>query len=259
VADVIPRAIVALDVPSEERALAVVRELGETCDFVKVGSELFTAAGPRVMRALREEQREIFLDLKFHDIPNTVRGAAKSAAAHGARLITVHASGGRAMIEAAVEGAAAGAREAMGAGAGQGDRHSCQVLAVTVLTSLDATMLGELWARPVDSVIDEVLRLAELARSAGAHGIVCSGAEAEAVHARFGDSLALLVPGIRLSGGATHDQKRVVTPGQAIAAGASYLVLGRAVLEASDPRAALRAIQGEIAASRERALGARLA
>ncbi|HEX6534958.1 MAG TPA: orotidine-5'-phosphate decarboxylase [Gemmatimonadaceae bacterium] len=230
-AELTPRAIVALDVPSADAALSLVERLGDACDFVKVGSELFTAAGPEVVRALRDGGREVFLDLKVHDIPNTVRGAARSAAALGASLLTVHASGGRAMIEAAVEGA--------------GER--CGVLAVTVLTSLDASALGEAWGRRVDDVEGEVLRLAELARGAGAHGVVCSGGEAGAVHARHGDALRLLVPGIRLAGGTVHDQKRVVTPEGAVAAGASYLVLGRVVTGAPDPAATLRGIRASLA------------
>jgi orotidine-5'-phosphate decarboxylase len=222
----LPRAIVALDVPDAERARQLVERLGDACDFVKVGNELFTAAGPAVVRAMRDGGRDVFLDLKFHDIPNTVRAAARNAASLGARLITVHAAGGRAMIEAAVEGAGA----------------ACGVLGVTVLTSLDAGALGESLGRRVDDVRAEVLRYAELARSAGAHGVVCSGAESAAVRERFGDALRILVPGIRVAGGATHDQARVVTPEQAVAAGASYLVLGRAVTGAPDPAAALRGI-----------------
>ena len=228
-----PRAIVALDVPDAVRALALTARLGAACDFVKVGLELFTAEGPSVVRALRAEGRDVFLDLKLHDIPNTVRAAARSAAETGAALVTVHASGGRAMLEAAVEGA--GAR--------------CGVLAVTVLTSLDRITLGDSWGREVIDVQDEVLRLAGLVRAAGAHGVVCSGAEAAAVRGEFGEGLAVLVPGIRRAGGATHDQARVVTPGAAVAAGARYLVLGRAVTGASDPVAELRSIREEMAAS----------
>jgi orotidine-5'-phosphate decarboxylase len=223
-----PRIIVALDVPSAERALALADSLGPDCDFVKVGSELFTAAGPRVVRDLASgagggATRDIFLDLKFHDIPATVRGGARSAAALGATLLTVHASGGREMIEAAVEGAGAG----------------CGVLAVTILTSLDADVLEEVWGRRVADLTDEALRLADIARSAGAHGVVCSGHEAAAIRERHGDALKLLVPGIRLAGGEVHDQRRVSTPASAVAAGASYLILGRAVTAADDPVAAL--------------------
>jgi orotidine-5'-phosphate decarboxylase len=223
-----PRVIVALDVSSAERAIALANSLGPDCDFVKVGSELFTAAGPQVVRDLASgaaggPERDIFLDLKFHDIPATVRGGARSAAALGARLLTVHASGGRAMVEAAVEGAG----------------ESCGVLAVTVLTSLDSGVLGEVWGREVSDLTEEALRLADIARSAGAHGVVCSGHEAAAIRARHGDALKLLVPGIRLAGGEVHDQRRVSTPASAVSAGASYLILGRAVTAAPDPVAAL--------------------
>jgi orotidine-5'-phosphate decarboxylase len=229
-ADVTPRVIVALDVPDARSALALVDRLGAACDFVKVGSELFTAAGPDVVRALRARGRDVFLDLKLHDIPNTVRGAMRSAASLDARLVTVHAAGGRAMMEAAV--------------AGGGD--ACGVLAVTVLTSLDADGLGEAWGREVADVRGEVVRLAGLARSAGVHGVVCGGGEAEAVHARHGAALRTLVPGIRLEGGAVHDQKRVVTPRGAVEAGASYLVLGRAVTAAPEPAAALDRVLREV-------------
>jgi orotidine-5'-phosphate decarboxylase len=237
VAEVTPRVIVALDVPSADRAIALADSLGEDCDFVKIGSELFTAAGPAVVSALANEhgggaagrRRDIFLDLKFHDIPATVRGAARSAAALGVRLLTVHASGGREMIEAAVEGAGA----------------NCGVLAVTILTSLDAEVLGEVWGRREPDLTVEALRLAEIARSAGAHGVVSSGHEAAAIRASYGDSLALLVPGIRLAGGDVHDQRRVSTPASAVAAGASYLILGRAVTAVADPAAALRRARAE--------------
>lgn len=236
-----PRIIVALDVPSAELATELADSLGPECDFVKVGSELFTAAGPQVVRELaragegaggeaRPRKRDIFLDLKFHDIPATVRGGARSAATLGATLITVHASGGREMIEAAVEGAG----------------PDCGVLAVTILTSLDARVLGEVWGRPVADLTEEALRLADIARSAGARGVVCSGHEAAAIRERHGDALELLVPGIRLAGGDVHDQRRVVTPASAVAAGASYLILGRAVTAAADPVAALSRARREV-------------
>lgn len=225
-----PRAIVALDVPEAAQALALLSRLGARADFVKVGSELFTAAGPELVARMRAQSRDVFLDLKWHDIPTTVRNAARSASRLDVRLVTVHASGGRAMLDAAVEGAG----------------PACGVLAVTVLTSLDGAALGEAWGRSIARVEDEVLRLAELARAAGAHGIVCSGAEAAAVRAAYGNALELLVPGIRLAGGDAHDQARVVTPEAAVAAGASYLVLGRAVTAAGDPAAALAAVQAAL-------------
>jgi orotidine-5'-phosphate decarboxylase len=221
------RAIVALDVADADQATALLTRLGPDVDFVKVGSELFTAAGPELVARMRASRRDVFLDLKWHDIPTTVRKAARAASKLDVRLVTVHASGGRAMLDAAVEGAG----------------QSCGVLAVTVLTSLDAASLGEAWGRSIARVEDEVLRLAELARAAGAHGIVCSGAEAVAVRAVYGNTLRLLVPGIRLPGGIAHDQARVVTAEAALAAGASYLVLGRAVTEAPDPREALTTVR----------------
>jgi len=230
-----PRVIVALDVPAATEAMSLVSRLGAACDFVKVGSALFTAAGPDIVDRLQARGCDVFLDLKFHDIPNTVREASLAAARAGARLLTVHASGGGAMIAAALDGVTAAA-------AGNG----CTVLAVTVLTSLDAAQLGTAWGRAVTDVRAEVLRLAGIARDAGAHGVVCSGHEAAAVRDSYGDALALLVPGVRLSGGAVHDQKRVVTPAQAVAAGARYLVVGRAVTQAPDPAAALSQVRAEI-------------
>jgi len=222
--------IVALDVPSTRDALALVERLGDECRFYKVGSELFTREGPAVVQALRDAGCDVFLDLKFHDIPNTVRQGAAAAASLGARLLTVHASGGEAMVRAAVEGAGEG----------------CGVLAVTILTSLDAGMLARAWGRDTVSIDDEVLRLAGVAATAGAHGIVCSGRELAAVRTRFGDRLAPLVPGIRLAGGASHDQARTMGPGEAARAGARYLVLGRAVTAAADPVAAMHAVRREL-------------
>lgn len=218
--------IVALDFPDAERAMTLVQVLDEKCRFYKVGSELFTAAGPDVIQWLRDTGCDVFLDLKFHDIPNTVAGAMRRVADMGVRLTTVHASGGSKMISAAVEAAGS----------------SCGVLAVTILTSMDDATLGEAWGRERVDFENEVLRLAELARSSGAHGIVCSGHEAEAVHSRHGSALKLLVPGIRLPGDDPGDQSRVVTPAEAVAAGASYLVLGRAVTAAREPREAMAAV-----------------
>ena len=232
--DARPRAIpiVALDVPGLAPALALVERLGDACRFYKVGLELFTAAGPEVVERIRATGADVFLDLKFHDIPNTVRGAVRSAAALGASLVTVHAAGGRAMLEAAVEGA--------------GDR--CTVLAVSVLTSMDGPSLGEAWGRADVAPREEVLRLAALARRAGVPGLGCSGVEAAAVHAAHGDALRLLVPGIRLAGGERHDQARVVTPAEAQARGARWIILGRAVTGEPDPVAAMARVEAELAA-----------
>ena len=228
--------IVALDVPSLARARAIVDTLGAACDFYKVGLQLFVAEGPPVVSWLREQAKRVFLDLKLHDIPNTVRGAARSAAAHGASLLTVHASGSSAMLAAAVEGA------------GAQDGTGCGVLAVTVLTSLTASDVEVAWGRPIASVEDEVVRMAGIARAAGTFGIVCAGTEAAAVQAVHGVALRVLVPGVRDAGGAADDQSRVVTPAQAAAAGAAYVVLGRMVTAAADPAAAYRAAVAQLGA-----------
>ena len=229
--------IVALDVPSLAQARSLVDALGPACDFYKVGLQLFVAEGPAAVSWLRGQGKRVFLDLKLHDIPNTVRAAAQSAVAHGASLLTVHASGSRAMLEAAVEGA------------GAQDGSGCGVLAVTILTSLTAADVELAWGRPVPSLHDEVLRLATIARGAGAFGIVCAGTEAGAVRAAHGAALRVLVPGVRDAGGAVHDQTRVVTPAQAAAAGAAYVVLGRMVTAAADRPAAYAAAVAQLALS----------
>jgi orotidine-5'-phosphate decarboxylase len=224
--------IIPLDVPNAEDALELVEHFGDLCRFYKVGNELFTAAGPGVVHALRARGCDVFLDLKFHDIPNTVAGGVRNAVAMGARLVTVHATGGRAMLDAAVKAAG----------------PTCGVLAVTVLTSLEARDVAESWGRSDDlDVSTEVMRLADLAAGAGAHGIVCSGHEAASVRDRFGDRLATLVPGVRAADGATHDQARVVTPERVAAAGARYAIIGRMVTAAPDRRAAMERVRAALA------------
>ena len=218
--------IIALDVPSLDAARALVERLGPEADYVKVGLELFTAEGPRVVEWLRAQGTRVFLDLKLHDIPNTVRGAARSAAAMGASLLTVHGYGGVPMVEAAVEGAGA----------------ETGILVVTVLTSFDAVALGVALGREAPEMGAEVLRLAAVAERSAAHGIVCSGHELRAVRSTY-TRLRPLVPGIRLAGGEAHDQARITTPLQASGDGAAYLVLGRAVTAAADPAAVLRDIR----------------
>lgn len=230
-ADVIP--IVALDFPSAKAALALVDQLGNRCAMYKVGNELFTSAGPSIMEELRNRGRSIFLDLKFHDIPNTVAGAVRAGAAMGARLMTVHASGGSAMLKAAVEAA--------------GDQDKVGILGVTILTSLTGNEVGEAWGRDDLDPMMEVLRLAGLVAEAGAHGIVCSGLEAAAVTKQFGKRLNLLVPGVRPAGESANDQARVVTPADAAKAGARYIVIGRSVTKADDPSVAMARINDEIA------------
>ncbi|HEX9563447.1 MAG TPA: orotidine-5'-phosphate decarboxylase [Gemmatimonadaceae bacterium] len=223
--------IIALDVQDIGRALAIVRDLGDSCGFYKIGSELFTAAGPAAAAAVRAEGKRVFLDLKFHDIPNTVRAGCAAARQAGASLVTVHAWGGERMMAAAVEGA--------------GD--DCGVLAVTILTSLDGDELARATGRLDVSVPEEVSRLAGIARRAGVHGVVCSGHEASRLRAEHGPGLALLVPGIRLAAGAAHDQSRIMTPRAAAEAGATYLVLGRAVTEAAEPRRAMLEVLSSLA------------
>ena len=221
-------AIVALDVPTLDAAQKMVDLLGDGCDFYKVGLELFSAEGPAAVRWVRAQGRQVFLDLKLHDIPNTVRGAASRAADLGASLLTVHGMGGPDMLDAAVSGAG-----------------TCGVLAVTVLTSLDDGALSAAHGRSV-IVANEVMRIADMAALAGTRGVVCSGAETARVHARH-PMLRTLVPGVRLRGdGAAGDQARVVTPGDAARAGASYVVLGRTVTAAQDPVAALKAAKLEM-------------
>jgi orotidine-5'-phosphate decarboxylase len=228
--------IVALDVPDRAGAQALVARLGDRCGFYKVGLELFAAEGPAIVAWLRDEGKQVFVDLKLHDIPNTVRGAARSVARQGAALLTVHASGGREMIAAAVDGAGEGAPDG-----------GCGILGVTILTSLDAAGVESAWGRTGVDVQAEVVRLAGLVAAGQGAGIVCSGHEAAAVRSSYGDRLGLLIPGIRLPGGEAHDQRRVMTPQAAAEAGAQWLILGRAVTGAVDPAEAMMAVHAALA------------
>ncbi|MDQ2890193.1 MAG: orotidine-5'-phosphate decarboxylase [Gemmatimonadota bacterium] len=217
--------IVALDFWMPDAAMQMVDLLGDRCDFYKVGSELFTVAGPTIVRQLIEHGKRVFLDLKLHDIPNTVEKAVAAAAALGASIVTVHASGGERMIHAAVGNAGS----------------DCEVFAVTVLTSLTGDELGRLWGGDprLDDVSEDVMRLAVLAKHAGVAGVVCSGLEAPVLRDRLGATIKLLVPGVRLPGADRGDQSRVVSPAEAARAGASYVVLGRTVTSATDPEKAM--------------------
>ncbi|HET8654646.1 MAG TPA: orotidine-5'-phosphate decarboxylase [Longimicrobiaceae bacterium] len=228
-----PVPVIALDVPSRREALDLVARLPRA-DFFKVGLQLFTAEGPEIVRALRGEGRRVFLDLKLHDIPNTVAHAVEAAAALGVDLLTVHASGGPAMLRAA--------RAAAPVGGGT------RLLAVTVLTSLGAPELAEVWGRGPLSAAREAPRLAALAARAGIDGVVASVHEVAAIRAEAGAGMRVLTPGIRLAGDAAGDQARVATPAEAARVGADYLVLGRTVTAAPDPAAALDRALGEIAA-----------
>jgi orotidine-5'-phosphate decarboxylase len=221
---------VAIDTPSLEQALALCEQVRGGAGGVKLGLEFFSSCGPAGVERILEHGIPVFLDLKLHDIPNTVRAATRAARELGVRLLTVHAAGGRAMVEAAVSGAG----------------PECGVFAVTVLTSMDGAAVAEATGRERVEVLDEVLRLAALARAGGARGVVCSGREASAVREQHGPALQRLVPGIRFADGAAHDQARVVTPGAAAASGADYLVIGRAVTAAADPAAAMRRVLAEL-------------
>jgi orotidine-5'-phosphate decarboxylase len=223
--------IVALDVADGDKARALAQDLGEFVSFYKVGKELFTAAGPSVVLDLIASGKKVFLDLKFHDIPNTVAGAVRSAAALGVSLLTVHAGGGSKMLKAAADAAA------------QSDFKPI-VLAVTVLTSLGADDLPEVGIS--GGVEAQVLRLAGLAINAGCGGIVASAREAPRLRQELGTSFTLVTPGIRPAGGVVGDQARVVTPADAIRAGANYLVVGRPITAADNPQQAARAITEEI-------------
>lgn len=210
----------ALDFPAWAAAEPFARRIAPHVGMLKVGLELFTAEGPPVVRAAAALGRPVFLDLKLHDIPATVEGAAASAAATGAALLTVHAAGGSQMVQAAVRG-----------GAGR-----LRILAVTVLTSLDAAALGRIGlVGPPEAA---VVRLARLAVEAGAGGLVCSPHEVAAVRAAVGPGPLLVVPGVRPAGAARGDQARVATPAEAVAAGADVIVLGRPLRDAPDPVAA---------------------
>lgn len=231
-----PEVVVALDHPGAAQALETVRRLPEGT-WYKVGLELFTAAGPEFVRELCAAGHPVFLDLKLHDIPATVEGAVRAAGDLGARLLTVHASGGREMVAAA-------ARAAREAGGGREGRT--RILAVTVLTSLDDELLSEVAGEAV-SAEEAVGRLAVLARDAGADGTVASVGECSAIKAACGETFEVATPGIRMAGGETHDQKRVATPAEAAAAGSDYLVVGRAITRADDPAGALRKIRAAAA------------
>lgn len=225
------RLIVALDVPSAAQARQIVQTLGETVTTYKVGKQLFTAEGPGVVRDLVASGRKVFLDLKFHDIPNTVGEAVRSAAALGVNMLNVHASGGSKMMKAAVEAAAQSATKPL-------------VLAVTVLTSLSDADMQEIGVS--GSVRTQVLRLATLARNAGCGGIIASAQEASALRRELGEGFAIVVLGIRPAGADIGDQARVMTPRQAIEAGATYLGVGRPIYQAPDPAKAAREILAEM-------------
>jgi orotidine-5'-phosphate decarboxylase len=223
--------IVALDYSQAEPAIALARSLDPLSCRLKIGKELFTAAGPALVEELRKLGFELFLDLKFHDIPNTVASALRSAADLGVWMVNVHASGGRRMLEASAEALAALTSPPL-------------LIGVTVLTSMDDADFAELAYR--NSLQEQVRLLATLCRDCGLQGVVCSAREATALRASLGPDFALVTPGIRPAGARTDDQRRVVTPEDALRDGATYLVIGRPITRAEDPAAALADINASL-------------
>jgi orotidine-5'-phosphate decarboxylase len=226
--------IIALDVSSAAAAQKIVAAVGDSALTYKVGMQLYTAEGPRVVRDLIASGRRVFLDLKYHDIPNTVASAVTEAARLGVSMLTVHASGSDRTLCAATEAARA-------------VNPRLTVLGVTVLTSMDENDLEKIGVR--DPLADEVVRLASLALKCGCGGIVTSAREAARVRQDLGDGFAVVTPGVRPAGAEHADQARVVTPSEAIAAGASHIVVGRPITQAKDPAVAAREILNEINSS----------
>ncbi len=229
--------IVALDVQTRAEAEAKVRLLGDAVDFYKIGLELFTAEGPDVVKAVKAFGKKVFLDLKFHDIPNTVAKAVKSAGKLGVELLTIHSVGGKAMIAAAREAALE-----------YGDAAP-KILAVTVLTSLDKGDLEDIGVK--DRLpADQVAAMAGFAVANGANGLVCSAFDVGELSPRLPAGTLLVTPGVRPAGAAVGDQKRIATPAVAVQGGATHLVVGRPILAAADPVASALAIRAEMTAAR---------
>ena len=234
------RLAVALDLPDRASLLAMARRVAPEAGVLKLGLEAFVAEGPSLVREVVASGADVFLDLKLHDIPNTVGRAAAAAVATGAAIVNCHASGGRAMMRAfGDEGRAAAAKAG---------RAAPRLIAVTVLTSLDAAAVAAVGFAGTPR--EAAVRLASLAQEAGLDGVVCSPEEIAAIRAACGPDFLLVVPGVRPAGADTGDQKRVATPAEAIRAGADLLVVGRPITGAPDPAAAARAIAAEIGASR---------
>lgn len=225
------RLIVALDVSSASAAQRLVLQIGDSASIYKVGLQLFTAEGPEVVRDLVASGRKVFLDLKLHDIPNTVSHAVKSAVELGASMLTVHGSGGIAMLNAAVQAA----------------NHRLSILAVTVLTSLNDEDLQEIGYS--SGTVDQALRIAALARSTGCDAVVTSAKEVSALRKMLGEGFGIVVPGVRPQGSDRNDQQRIATPAQAISSGASHIVVGRPITQAANPANAAAAILDEMASA----------
>ncbi len=232
------RIIVPLDVPTKEAAIALIESIPQVT-FWKVGLELFVSSGPSVIEALKSRNKKIFLDLKLHDIPNTMAGAARAVGRYGVNLLTVHAAAGKAALIATQLAAEAGAQAA--------GQEPPQIIAVTLLTSIDSDALsGELQVSA--SVADYAQRMAQLAAASGLAGAVCSPQEAEQLRQDCGDAFVLVCPGVRPVWAQKGDQQRAMTPKQAIASGANYLVIGRPITQADNPAAAFERICREMAA-----------
>lgn len=229
--------VVALDFQDAQQALTFAARVDPARCKLKVGKELFTSAGPQLVEQLVNKGFQVFLDLKFHDIPNTVAKACEAATKLGVWMLNVHASGGSAMMQAALEGVAKGSTST----------HKPHLIAVTVLTSMNQAALTEIGIET--SVEQHVLKLAKLTAHSGLHGVVCSAQEAPLIRQHIGSDLLLVTPGIRPSFASKDDQSRILTPSQALAAGANYLVIGRPITQASDPLTALSLITDEIQAA----------
>jgi orotidine-5'-phosphate decarboxylase len=225
------RLIVALDVSSSSEARMIVATLGESVQIYKVGMQLYTAEGPPIVRDLIASGRDVFLDLKYHDIPNTVGAAVTEASQLGVRMLTVHAAGGSKMLRAAVEAAR---------------NRTLQVLAVTVLTSMETADLTEIGVP--GQMVDQVTNLASIALESGCAGLVSSARELPNLRQKFGSEFVAVIPGVRPAGSVRGDQARVVTPAEAISAGATHLVVGRPITAAPNPVAAVESILAETAA-----------
>ena len=223
--------IVALDYADAASALTLVNQLDPALCKLKVGKELFTAAGPQLVEKLIAKNFQVFLDLKFHDIPNTVKNACQAASNLGVWMLNVHASGGSAMMQAALEGV-------------NKSKHQPYLIAVTVLTSMNQASLNEIGIET--SVENHVLKLAKLTEKVGLHGVVCSALEAQLLKKHLKNDFLLVTPGIRPASASLDDQSRVLTPSQALQVGASYLVIGRPITQASNPLLTLIAINQEI-------------
>jgi len=224
------RVIIPLDVSSVSGALALVDQLGDEADFYKIGFELYTRGGLEVVRELVSRDKRVFLDIKLHDIPNTVARAVEAASDLGVDLLTLHASGGQRMMEAAAE-----ARSG-----------HLKLLGVTVLTSMTTDEMASVWGRKISLVRDEVFRLANLGKEAGLDGIVSSALEASWIRQKLGPSFLIVTPGIRPAGSNSDDQNRVATPKEAVRSGADFLVIGRPITQADDPSAAFAAVLKEV-------------